>query len=90
MSAAYAKQALISSFVNSGKSFIISQKETGLFGKYELESTNFDINKLEFKVYSRDSIFNIETLTSVLYDNKSLTIKKQDTMVRNFQVDWLN
>ncbi len=75
---------------SEGKSFIISQKETGLFGKYELESTNFDINKLEFKVYSRDSIFNIETLTSVLYDNKSLTIKKQDTMVRNFQVDWLN
>jgi hypothetical protein len=74
----------------NGKSFLITQKETGLYGKYEVNSTIFDINKLEFKVFSKDSVFNIETLTSVSYDNKSLTIKKEDTMVRNFQVDWLN
>jgi hypothetical protein len=72
------------------KSFIISQKEIGLFGKYELVNDDFDINKLAFKVYSKDSIYNIETLNSVLYDNKSLMLKKEDTMVRNFQVDWLN
>ena len=73
-----------------GKSFIISQKETGLFGKYELEITNFDINNLKFNVFSEDSVFNIETLNSLFYNDQILTIKKEDTMIRNFQVDWLN
>ena len=73
-----------------GKSFIISQKETGLYGKFELEISNFDINKLKFNVFSEDSVFKIETLNSLFYNDQILTIKKEDTMIRNFQVDWLN
>lgn len=76
--------------LSEGKLFVISQKETGLFGKYEIDCSEFDINKLVFNVYSKDSIFNIETLSSLSYDRKPLTIKKEDTMVRNFQIDWLN
>ncbi len=79
-----------STIQNEGKSFIISQKETGLFGKYQFESADFDIDKLEFKVFSSESVFKTETLNSLTYDSKTLTIKKEDTMIRNFQIDWLN
>jgi hypothetical protein len=84
----------LSSFENTnlptGKSFIIAQKEIGMFGKYELDNNTFDIDKLTFHVFSNKNIFKIEALYSLVYDNIELIIKKEDTIACSYHIDWLN
>lgn len=72
------------------KQFIIFQKETGLVAKYLLNQPSFDIYQLKFNLISEINSTNQIWLSSLEYANEFLTTKKEDTLIRSFEINWLN
>ena len=68
------------------KTILLIQTETGLYSKYKISTTSFDINKLEFKIQNESIISESKLLLSVNYDNKKLNSKIGDTLVRSNKV----
>lgn len=63
--------------------FILFQKEIGLFGKIELKTSNFDINKLSFEMVSNINLFEGSMLYQLNYDSKIIKIKSDDTLIQS-------
>jgi hypothetical protein len=60
------------------KGIYVEQKEIGLVGSFEINTDNFNIDDLEFRLLQINERTLLERL---VYKNKGLTSKKEDTLI---------
>jgi hypothetical protein len=66
--------------------FILMQLETGLFGSYTFETPKFSLELLEFQLSPNLFLENKYFMTGVNYKDHEITLKKEDTLVREMRV----
>jgi len=71
------------------QSILLSQTETGLFAKYELNKSSFNIDHLLFSISDLQNHEASHMLVNLSYENKSLRLKSEDTLIRSFKVSIL-
>ena len=68
------------------QSILISQVETGLFAKYALNKTSFNIDDLLFSITDVNYNETNQMILNLSYENKTLIPSNEDTLIRSFKV----
>lgn len=67
-------------------SFYLTMTEVGLISKYKIETSNFNINSLQFNLRNVQDL-NLQFLESVSYDMINLEVVKEDSLVKGMRVE---
>ncbi|MBI1838051.1 MAG: hypothetical protein HYR91_12375 [Flavobacteriia bacterium] len=68
------------------KTIILVQKEIGLIGKFQINSSSFKIDKLEFEITLNNYPFFEMIVSKFKYENKILKINSEDLLVKSLNV----
>lgn len=68
------------------KSIVLIQNEIGLIAKYQIETSSFYIDKLNFQIVNNTKKVLDGILTNLHYENKRLKIISEDVLVRSMKV----
>jgi hypothetical protein len=62
--------------------FLITQKEIGLFGKFLIETESFQLESLTFEILQASQIYNEPSFLSCIYANEIVKRVSDDTLIR--------
>jgi hypothetical protein len=64
------------------KTILLVEQETGCFGKFEIQTTTFDINQLQFLTLQAIESYQYPTLLAINYAGENLQLVSDDLVVR--------
>lgn len=64
------------------QTILLVEQETGMFGKFEINTSNFDVNQLQFLTLHAIESYQYPSLVEIYYAGEQLKVVSEDLVVR--------